>query len=100
MISKDNLSSYDTPVTGSIYYGPVQNRPTTAAQVKLLTVAANNVPTLTLPTGLNGTFIIALPPGVLLSSVYDNTAREDVTANYAGFTMPIDGWARMCTTGL
>lgn len=83
--------AYNVPTVGSIYYGAVSARPTTAAQVKLLTSALNSVSSMTLATGLNRIFVIALPPGVTLASVYDNTVKETVTTNYQPTTMTIDG---------
>jgi hypothetical protein len=83
--------AYNVSTVGSIYYGAVSARPTTAAQVKLLTSALNSVGSVVLATGLNRVFVIALPPNVGLASVYDNTVKEDVRSEYQLSTMPIDG---------
>jgi hypothetical protein len=69
----------DPPVAGLIYFGPAAVAPITEAAILAL---GNSLPTETysfpMQSGLNKIFCIALPPGKLLSTVFDQTTLENL----------------------
>nr|WP_199082924.1 hypothetical protein [Pedobacter sp. ASV19] len=78
------------PIVGSVYFGPVVVKPTTPAEIKALNSQSAGIYLFPVSTGMSRIIVVALPPGKLIGTVYDQTNDENITSEFKATNMTID----------